>query len=162
MIRIFIILRVISVRIARLKRKERILIDKMDLLIAVGTDDGEYLNNDHVGMARYYYVYRYSDGKVEYVEKRINVEFTGDETMKHGDPEKAKSTSTVLEGIDVIVGRKFGPNITRLLKNFVCVLVVTDTIHKAMETVLNNMDKLVLEKNRASERKHIILKPQKT
>jgi len=31
--------------------------------------------------------------------------------MKHGDPEKGRATSSVLGNVDVVVGRKFGPNL---------------------------------------------------
>jgi hypothetical protein len=54
--------------------------------------------------------------------ERENTRFKGDETMKHGDPEKAKATSSVLEGVDVLVGRKFGPNLPGLLGKFICIL----------------------------------------
>ena len=67
----------------------------MEILIAFGTDDGENLNNDHVGMAQYFYVYEFSSGREKLVEKRENARFEEDETMKHGDPEKAKATSSV-------------------------------------------------------------------
>ena len=131
----------------------------MELLIAFGTDDGESLNNDHVGMAKYYYVYKFSDNKEELIEQRRNVKFSGDELMKHGDPEKARATSSVLEGVDVLVGRKFGPNLPRLLRKFVCVLVRTNTITSAVEAVHNNMDRIAEEKNKEVDRKHIVLKP---
>ena len=68
--------------------------------------------------------------------------------MKHGDPEKAKATSSILENVDVLVGRKFGPNILRLLKDFACVIVRTDTIANAIEAVHHNMDLLVEQKNK--------------
>jgi len=42
----------------------------MKFLIAFGTDDGKNLNNDHVGMAQYFYVYELSNGKEELVEER--------------------------------------------------------------------------------------------
>jgi len=74
----------------------------MKLLIAFGTDDGKSLNNDHVGMAKYFYVYEFSDNEQELIGRRRNVKLKGDETMKHGDPEKARATSSVLEGVDVI------------------------------------------------------------
>jgi predicted Fe-Mo cluster-binding NifX family protein len=128
-------------------------------LIAFGTDDGKDLNNDHVGMAQYYYVYEFSNGKEELVEKRENTRFKGDETMKHGDPEKAKVTSSVLEGVDVLVGRKFGPNLPRLLGRFVCVLVRTNTLTSAIGTVHNNIDRITEERNKEEGRKHIVLKP---
>jgi len=65
----------------------------MKFLVALGTDDGENLNNDHVGMAQYFYVYEFSNGSEKLVEKRENTRFEGNEAMKHGDPEKAKATS---------------------------------------------------------------------
>jgi len=131
----------------------------MKLLIAFGTDDGKSLNNDHVGMAKYFYVYEFSDNEQELIGRRRNVKLKGDETMKHGDPEKARATSSVLEGVDVIAGRKFGPNLPRLLKKFVCVVVRTNTITSAIEVVHNNMDRIVEEKNKGDGRKHIVLTP---
>ena len=131
----------------------------MELLIAFGTDDGEHFNNDHFGMAKYFYVYRFSDNREELVERRENVKFEGDEAMKHGDPEKAKSTSSVLKNVNVIVGRKFGPNLIRLLGKFVCVVVRTDSLTKAIKAVHNNMDRIVEERNKGEDRKHLVLKP---
>ena len=130
----------------------------MKFLIALGTDDGENLNNDHVGMAKYFYIYEFSNGKEQLVEQRENVSFKGDESI-HGDPEKAKATSSVLEGVDVLVGKKFGPNLPRLVRKFVCVLVRTNTITSAIEAIHNNMDKILEERNKEEGRKHIVLKP---
>jgi len=131
----------------------------MKLLIAFGTDDGKSLNSDHVGMAKYYYVYEFSDNKQEFIGRRRNVKLKGDETMKHGDPEKARATSSVIEGVHVLVGRKFGPNLPRLLNKFVCVVVRTNTVISAIEAVHNNMDRIVEEKNKGDGRKHIVLTP---
>lgn len=130
-----------------------------ELLIAFGTDDGNNLNNDHVGMAKYFHIYKFPGGKKELIEKRKNVEFKYDESIKHGDPEKAKATSSVLEGVDVLVGRKFGPNITRLLKKFVCIVVRTDSLANAIKAVNNNMDRIEKQKSKGEDRKHIVLIP---
>jgi len=131
---------------------------EMKLLIAFGTDDGKNLNNDHVGMAKYFYVYEFSNGKEQLVERRENVLFKGDESI-HGDPEKAKATSSVLGGVDVLVGRKFGPNLPRLVKRFVCVLVRTDTITRAIQAIHHNMDRISEEKSKEENRTRIVLKP---
>ncbi|MCD6358575.1 MAG: hypothetical protein J7L90_01275 [Dehalococcoidia bacterium] len=131
----------------------------MRFLVALGTDDGENLNDDHVGMARYFYVYKFSNSKEQLVERRENLRFKGDETTKHGDPEKAKATSSVLEGVDVLVGKKFGPNILRLLEKFVCVVVRTTTLTSAIETIHDNMDQITEEYKKGKDRKHIVLKP---
>jgi predicted Fe-Mo cluster-binding NifX family protein len=95
----------------------------------------------------------------EFVERRKNVQFKGDETMKYGGPQKARATSSVLEGVDVIVGRKFGPNLPRLLRKFVCVVVRTNALDSAIEAVHNNIDRIVEEEDRETDRKHIVLNP---
>lgn len=130
-----------------------------ELQVAFGTDDGKNLNNDHVGMAKYFHVYAFSHGQEELIERRKNVEFTGDESIKHGDPAKAKATSFALEGVDVLVGKKFGPNISRLLKKFVCIVVRTNSLANAIKVVHNNMDRIIEQKNSGEDRKHIVLTP---
>ncbi len=130
----------------------------MELLIAFGTDDGTNLNDDHVGMADYFQVYKFFEEKEEFVEKRENVKFKGDESLQHGDPQKAKTTSSVLQGVDVLVGRRFGPNLPRLVKKFVCVIVRTDTLENAVRIIHQNMEKITAEKNEGEDRKHLILK----
>ena len=131
----------------------------MRLLIAFGTDDGVHLNNDHVGMAREFLVYEFSDCGQTLVERRQNVSYAGDESMQHGDPQKARATASVLESMDVLVGKKFGPNITRLLTKFVCVVVRTDDVNTAIEAVRSNIDRVLEEKEKGQERKHIVLQP---
>ena len=110
-------------------------------------------------MAKCFYVYAFTEGKEELVEKRENVEFKEDESIKHGDPKKAKATSSVPEGVDVLVGKKFGPNLPRLLKRFVCVVARTDSIANAVEVVHNNIDTILEQKGRGADRGHIVLKP---
>lgn len=140
-------------------RSERREQEEMGLLIAFGTDDGAHLNDDHVGMAKEFHVYEFSDGSGELVERRQNSSFTGDESMKHGDPAKAKATSSVLRNVDVLVGKKFGPNLPRLLKKFVCVVVRTDDLQIAMDAVRGHMDEIVEQKEAGEARRHLVLRP---
>jgi predicted Fe-Mo cluster-binding NifX family protein len=130
----------------------------MELLIAFGTDDGENFNNDHFGMAKYYYIYNFCDEKQKFVERRENVKFKGDESMKHGDPQKAKATSDVLQDVDVLVGKKFGPNLPRILKKFVCVVLRRKTISDALKLINQNLDNIIQEKNKTINRKHIVIR----
>ncbi len=130
----------------------------MDLIIAFSTDDGENFNDDHFGMAKYFHIYKFSDGREKFVETRENVKYEENESLKHGDPGKAKATASVMDGIDVMAGRKFGPNILRLLGKFVCVVVKTDKIVDAVNLVNENMKRIVEEKNKGEKRKHIVLK----
>ena len=130
----------------------------MELMIAFSTDDGVFFNNDHFGMAGYFLIYEFSDEKEEIIETRKNVKYTEDTSIKHGDPGKAKATSSVLDGVDVIAGRKFGPNIVRLLKKFVCIAVKTDSIADAVQMIHENMGLIEKAKSEGDERKHIVLK----
>jgi len=130
----------------------------MELLIAFATDDGKNFNDDHFGMATYYHIYRFSDDGEEFVEQRENVEFQEDESKKHGDPAKARATSSVLKGVDVLVSRKFGPNITRMVEKFVCVVVRTNALSDAVKIVKNHVDEVITEKNKTEERRYLILK----
>ena len=131
----------------------------MELIVAFCTDDGENFNDDHFGMAKYFHIYKFSDGREKFVETRENVKYKENESLKHGDPGKARATTSVMNGIDVIVSRKFGPNILRLLSKFVCVVVKTDRIADAVKLINENMERIVEEKNKGENRKHIILKP---
>ena len=113
----------------------------MKLLIAFGTDDGKKLKTDgHFGMSKYFNIYEFSDEKEVFIERRENVKFKGDESIKSGDPAKARATASVLENIDVVVSASFGPNITRLLKKFVCIVVRTNSIKESIKIIHANMD----------------------
>jgi len=131
----------------------------MELLIAFGTDDGENLANGHAGDARYFYLYKFSDNKEEFVEQRRNTELGGGQSLKPGSPEMAKARAAVFKSLDALVGKEFGPGLPNLLKQFVCVLVRVDTLSKAIETVRNNLDRVREEKYKREDRKHIVLRP---
>jgi predicted Fe-Mo cluster-binding NifX family protein len=131
----------------------------MELLIAFSTDDGKNFNDGHFGMAKYFHIYKFSDGKDEFIEARENVKYEEDETLKRGDPGKARATSSVVGDVDVVIGKKMGPNIYRLVKKYVCIVAKTDAIADAIQLVHKNMEKIVEEKNKGENRKHIVLKP---
>jgi predicted Fe-Mo cluster-binding NifX family protein len=131
----------------------------MELLVAFGTDDGKHLTNGHAGDAKYFYLYKLSDDKEEFVEQRGNIELRGDQSLTPGSPEMAKARSAVFKCLDVLVGKKFGPGLPNLLKRFVCVIVRVDPISEAVEAIRDNLDRIREEKNKEEGRKHIVLKP---
>ena len=130
----------------------------MELLIAFATDNGKNFNDDHFGMAKYYHIYRFCDDGEEFVEQRENGKFQEDKTKKHGDPAKAEATSSVLKCVDVLVSKKFGPNITRMVNKYVCVIVRTNVITDAIKIVKNHMDEVIEEKNKTKDRRHLVFK----
>lgn len=131
---------------------------KQDLMFAVGTDDDKLIKqDDHVGMSKYFQVWKYLNGNLDFQEKRENVKYKENEERIHGDPGKAKATSSVLEDIDVLVGKMFGPNIIRLKNKFVCAVIREPGIKKAIEIIKENISEIVEEYGK-EERSGIILK----
>lgn len=123
-----------------------------ELLFAIGTDDGEKIkSDDHVGMSRYFQVYKYSGGEFHLEEKRENSKYKEDEERIHGDPEKAKATASSLKNIDVLVGKMFGPNIERLKNRFVCAVVREESIEQAIRIMNENINEIIEEKNKADK-----------
>jgi len=44
-------------------------------------------------------------------DHRFELQLHEHESMKHGDPEKDRAISSVLENVNAVVGRKFGRNL---------------------------------------------------
>jgi len=127
------------------------------LTFAIGTDDGQTIKqDDHVGMSKYYSIWRYFDGELSFIEKRKNVEYDEDEERIHGDPKKAEAVSSILKGVDVIVGKIIGPNIVRMKKFFVPLVIRKLLIKNALEVIKENINEIVEEKEK-KERIGIIL-----
>ena len=129
-----------------------------ELILALGTDDYTGIKlDDHFGMSQHFMIYECSEKKLSLKEKRNNVKYEEDETKIHGDPGKAKTTSSVLHDVDVLVGGMFGPNITRLRKKFVCAVVREQDIEKVQGLIKDNINEIIEEKNK-TERKGLVLR----
>ncbi|MBW1675155.1 MAG: hypothetical protein JRF30_00165 [Deltaproteobacteria bacterium] len=131
----------------------------MELLVAFSTDDGENMIKEHAGQAKYFDVYRFSEGNAVFLERRDNSKYKGDEAMKHGDPKKAQATMEALRDANVLVNKMFGPNLPRLLKKLLCVVVRTEKISDAIEILKQNWVKVQEEYQKGESRKHLVLTP---
>jgi len=130
---------------------------KEKLIFAIGTDDEKTIkSDDHVGMSKYFLIYEYCEGKLIFKEKRENKKYEEDERLIHGDPEKAKKVGSALRGVDVLVGKRIGPNIKRIRNKFVPVVIREPIIKKAIEIIKENINEIIEEKNK-KERKGVIL-----
>ncbi|MCK4935265.1 MAG: hypothetical protein KAR84_00305 [Elusimicrobiales bacterium] len=131
----------------------------MDLIFAFASNDGKTLNmTRHFGDSNYYLFYKISPTKTEFLEKRESAKFEEEESIKHGDPSKARGIGYFLKDADVLVSKIFGPNINRMIKKFSCVLVQSPSIEENIKSIQNNMDKIVEELKKGEDRKHLILK----
>ena len=85
--------------------------------IALGSNDGETLVPDHMGMATYFYVYDlFEDGRWEPVERRLNTS-PKSEKGRHGLAEKLKGAAAVFQDCDLVLSRRRSPNFVKMRDN---------------------------------------------
>ncbi len=103
-------------------------------IVAFATDNGKHFIDRHSGDAKYYDLYQINSSSANFIKRIENN--TGKEE-RHADPVKAKGISELLkkEGVQVMVSKRFGPNIKRIKSKFVCVMMNDPEI----ETSLKNL-----------------------
>jgi NAD-dependent dihydropyrimidine dehydrogenase PreA subunit/predicted Fe-Mo cluster-binding NifX family protein len=130
---------------------------KGEYIIAIGTDNGLVIKpDDHVGMSKYFQIWKYFEGNLELIETRENAKYKEIEERIHGDPGKAKATASALGGVNILVGKMMGPNIERLKHRFVPVIIRQQEIKEAVEIIKDNINEIVEEKEK-EERRGLIL-----
>ncbi len=129
----------------------------MKLRVAFATDDGKRFMGRHFGDARFYDIYELDENQASYVKRIENT--VDEEADVHADPKKAKGISTLLldEKVTVVVSKIFGPNIKRITKKFVCVVVKDDEIDIGLKKICDNIEKIYTEWEKGKQRKHLLL-----
>ena len=125
---------------------------------AFATGDGESFTNRHFGDNDYYDIYDISESESRFI-KRINNTAAAIEEKVHADPGKAKGVTGLLkkENVQVVVSKVYGPNIKRIRKNFVCVLM-NNTISDSLNIIMENSKVIFDEWEKGEGREHINLK----
>ena len=121
--------------------------------IVFATDDGVSFMERHFGDAEFYEVYEVSESSIKYL-KRIDNSTEEDNESPHGDPVKAKGVMGLFkdEGVRVLVTKVFGPNIKRIKKKFVCIMIDVDTIDNSKAIIQENMQKIEYQWKQGEER----------
>ncbi len=129
----------------------------MTMIIACATDDGKNFISRHFGDAEKYLIYELRDR--QYVLTGTILNTTGEEEQ-HADPKKAKGIMNILAEKNVNVGltKVFGPNIKRIKKHLVPVLVSVDSIEKGLAKVLEVSEKVIEAIDMGDKREHIDLR----
>ncbi|MCD6106928.1 MAG: hypothetical protein J7J57_01795 [Caldisericaceae bacterium] len=125
------------------------------IVAAFGVDNDGNLIDAHFGDSEYFEIFSISENSIVFVEQRKNLKIV--EKM-HGDPNKAKAISTLLSGVDVLVAFRMGPNILRMKKKFVPVIVGTRDKHLAKKLVLKNFPYILEEIEKEGEKNYITIK----
>lgn len=124
------------------------------LRVAAATDDGQLFVDRHFGDAEFYEVFEMSCDGFTCVCRIENRTKDGE---VHADPRKARGIAGILaeKGVQVAVGKAFGPNIKRIRKRFVCVLLDHEEIRSALEEIMSRFSEIVTELERGERRAHL-------
>ncbi|MEA3504047.1 MAG: NifB/NifX family molybdenum-iron cluster-binding protein [Bacteroidota bacterium] len=127
----------------------------MDMIkVVFATDDGKTYIDRHFGDAEHYDIYEVSSEETKFVKRISN---TTEEEEGHADPKKAKGVAGLFkeDNVHVVVSKIFGPNIKRIKKNFVCVLMNDEVISNSIIKIQQNIIPLVEEWNKGGTRTHL-------
>ncbi len=129
-----------------------------NLLFAFASNDGVNFNKEHFGDSDYYYIYKIGQNSCEYIKKIANTTTDIEEEL-HADPRKAGGVSSMLkkENIDVVVSAVFGPNIKRINKKFVCIIMRNRLLDDSIEVIKDNYSKIIGEMGKDQDRSHLML-----
>jgi len=125
--------------------------------VAFAMNDENKITESHFGDAQFYEIYEISESQEKFITRIMN---TTEEEEGHADPKKAKGVMSLFKGEDVrlVVSKVFGPNIKRIRKKVVCVLIKKDTISDNIKIIQNNYNLIVTEWEKGEERRHLNFK----
>jgi predicted Fe-Mo cluster-binding NifX family protein len=95
----------------------------MKLIAACATDDGRAFSPGHFGSARTYALYELNEDTCKFLQNLPNTGKNCEE--EHADPQNAERVRTLLSDkqVQVVVAKRFGPNIGSINQFFVPVIV---------------------------------------
>jgi predicted Fe-Mo cluster-binding NifX family protein len=125
------------------------------IIAAIGLKKDNELTDKHFGDSIYFDIYELTRADIKKVKRIQNKKI---EERMHGDPKKASAIGSLLKGSDILVAFRMGPNILRMKKNFVPVIVNTKDIEKVKNVLVQNFDKILNEVIKSGEKNYITLK----
>jgi len=131
-----------------------------NMLVACGHNEKNEFVEAHFGDSPQYSIFDVQPSEIRLIKTINNTTMTEEEDFEHGDPKKARAITMLFKelGVQVLVGRRFGPNIKRIVKTFVPVIVNCKTVEEGVEIVRENLDKIKEEYDKKEGRTHIKLK----
>lgn len=143
------------------------------LRIAFASGDGDTLFDDHFGHAPRYRLFDCSErvaaevaevpnpkGKEE-AEAHQGGHHHAHEHADHDEhPQRPHGIGQTLRphGVQVVVGRAFGPNIQRMKQQFAPVLVRSETVSTAIQRLQDEWPRIVAVWEAGAERRHLVLR----
>ena len=131
-----------------------------NIRVAIATDDGITCIMRHFGDARYYYLYDINESGYQFITKLENTVDIKENESVHGDPQKASGIGKLLKQhqVNTAVAKVFGPNIKRLVKQYACVLVKSETLTGILDILVQEHNQIAAEIEKGEQRKPLDLR----
>lgn len=128
------------------------------MIAAFATDDGQTFMDRHFGDANRYDIYEINNAGFSFIKTIENS--IGEEEEIHADPYKAKGIARLLkqDQVKCLISKKFGANINKMKKKFVCILMNDKQIPDSIKTIQQNLSKIIHEWEKGEDRHFINLK----
>ena len=123
--------------------------------VAFATNDGKTYNDTHFGDSDHYDLYELSETEAIFLKRITNTVEEEEET--HADPKKAKGIINLLvkNEVHTVISKIFGPNIKRIKKKFVCILMNNANLDDSISFLCKNLESIHNEWAKGEERKHL-------
>ena len=110
------------------------------MIIACATNNGQTFVDSHFGDADKYDLYEMKKEGYRFLKSVKN--HTEEEEGVHADPKKAKGIASLLKQHDVQIGvsRIFGPNIKRVAKHFLPIIISEKNIKEGLSLLLTQYE----------------------
>ncbi len=127
------------------------------LKAAFATDNGKTFMERHFGDAEYYDIYEIDKDQANFINRISNT--VDEEEEVHADPQKAKGIISLLldEDVSVVVSKIFGPNIKRIKKKFVCIIINENELANSIDKIKSNLQTISVEWDKGNERNFLKL-----
>ncbi len=125
------------------------------VIAAFGLKSENQLTDKHFGDSLFFDIYAITESGFLKVKRVENPKV---EEKVHADPKKAKKIGKLLSEAGVLVAFRMGPNILRMKKTFVPVIVNSTNLNEALNCIMRNLDLIKQELKKQGEKNYITLK----
>lgn len=128
-----------------------------DFLFAFATINGQTYTQDHFGSTKIYAIYAWDGKNFHHVEDIAN---TTEEEKADGDARKAGSVLDLLKahGVHCVVARRFGPNIRRIRRVLLPVIVTASNISETLSSLAEAWNEIFSAYEQPPEkRQHLVV-----
>jgi predicted Fe-Mo cluster-binding NifX family protein len=114
----------------------------MKITFALALNEDGIFEKKHFGDSDKFAFYTYTKNELKLKEELPNIHKSMDEVHEHGSKKKGNAIISFLKekGVNVLVSKQFGKNISMINQHFIPVIIVEKNPDQVIEILLNQMN----------------------